>query len=302
MFERIVMMTDLTDTSRRAFAPVAALAKRQRGTRVILVHAVVGSTEQYFLDEMIRKRIDANARKKVVERMQEMAADLGKHGVDVEPVVEVGSPFNVLPDVVQRYDADLVVLPTRTEHSLLRRISNSVTARAIRDHVVPVLTINDHFDPEKWSGFGPVVHPVDFGDQQRSGLKTAEDMAAATDSTIELVHVLRPINIASNYDDDARELARIIDKSQDDLQSRVEGGLAEVLGNVTKVKGECRVLRNDNAGVGIVDHLAACGAGLAVLPALGRDTVHTQLMGSVAEHVIRYAPCPVLVYDRPLAS
>mgnify|MGYP002630278755 CR=1 FL=1 len=300
MFERILMMTDLTDTSRRAFAPVADLARRQKGTRVVLAHAVVGSTEQYFLDSLIRAQIDAKARAKARTGLDEIAAELSAMGVDVEPVLEIGSPFNVVPDLVQRYNAQLVVLPTHSQHSLVRRISNSVTARTIRDHVVPVLTINDHFDPKTWAGFGPIVHPVDFGDQQRSGLLTAEDFAAATQTELQLVHVLRPMNLASIYDDDERELARIVEQSADDLHGRVEAGMAEVLARLTRVKGQSRVLTHNNAGVGIVDYLSTVGAGLAVLPALGRDAVHTQLMGSVAEHVIRYAPCPVLVYDRPL--
>ena len=300
MFERILMMTDLTDTSRRAFAPVADLARRQKGTRVILAHAVVGSTEQYFLDALIRAQIDAKARKKARAGLDEMAAELGAMGVDVEAVLEVGSPFNVVPALVQRYEAQLVVLPTHSQHSLVRRISNSVTARAIRDHVVPVLTINENFDPKNWAGFGPIVHPVDFGDQQRSGLLTAEDFAAATQSDLKLVHVLRPLNLASIYDDDERELARIVEQSEEDLHTRVETGMAEVLSKLTRVNGQASVLTHNNAGEGIVDYLNSIDAGLAVLPALGRDAVHTQLMGSVAEHVIRYASCPVLVYDRPL--
>lgn len=300
MFERIVMMTDLTDTSRRAFAPIAALAKRQNGMRVILVHSVVGSTERYFLDATIRKEIDDHARKRAQGPLEDLAEDLAELGVDVEAVLAVGSPFNVLPAIVKKYDAQLVVLPTRTQHSLVRRISNSVTARTIRDHVVPVLTINDHFDPESWSGFGPVVHPVAFGDSQRSGLITAEDMAAATESKLDLLHVLQPLNLASVYDDDERELARVIEQAAKDLKTKVEAGLADVLSKVTRVKGETHVVEHDNAGEGIVDYLTANHAGLVVLPALGRDAVHTQLMGSVAEHVIRHAPCPVLVYDQPL--
>ena len=300
MFERIVMMTDLTETSRRAFAPIAELAKRQKGMRVILAHSVVGSTERYFLDATIRKEIDDHARKRAQGPLEEMADALCKMGVNVEPVLAVGSPFNVLPALVKRYDAQLVVLPTRTQHSLVRRISNSVTARTIREHVVPVLTINDHFDPTTWRGFGPVVHPVAFGDQQRSGLVTAEDMAAATESEIELVHVLQPLSLASVYDDDERELARVIAQAEDDLRTKVEAGLADVLSKVTRVKGETHVVSHDNPGEGIVDYLSEQKSGLVVLPALGRDAVHTQLMGSVAEHVIRHSPCPVLVYDQAL--
>lgn len=300
MFDRILMMTDLTDTTRRAFGPVVDLAKRRKGSRVYLAHSVMGSTEQYFLDQVVRDQIDAKARKKAYIPLQDMAAELSALGVDVEPVLEVGSPFNVLPDLVKRYDVELVVLPTRSEHSLVRRISNSVTARAIRDHVVPVLTINDHFEPENWSGFGPVVHPVAFGKKQRSGLVTAEDMAVATRSSLQVIHVLQPLNLASIYDDDARELARVVEQSQDALLSRVEKGIAGVLSKVTRVTGETHVLTHNNPGEGIVAHLHTSGAGLSVLPALGRDAVHTQLMGSVAEHVIRYAPCPVLIFDRPL--
>ncbi len=302
MFDRIVLITDLSDVTRKAFAPVADLAKRRKGVRVVLLHAVVGSTEQYFLDDAIRAKIDEKARAKAREPLDDMARDLAKLGVDVEPVLEVGSPFNVLPEVVNRYEAQLVIIPTHGHHSLLRRVSNSVTARAIRDHVVPVLIVNEHFDADAWSGFGPVTHPVDFGKEQRSGLRTAEDFAFATGGALRLVHVLRPLNLASIYDEDERELRHVIQSSQEAQLTQVEAALADVLSGVERVTGESAVIVGEAAGQAICEDLAASGAGSVVLPALGRDSVRTQLMGSVAEHVILHAPCPVLVFDGPLGS
>jgi nucleotide-binding universal stress UspA family protein len=131
-FRNILVLSDLTDTTDFAFAPVAALARQHKGARVVLAHAVIGSTEQFFLDDAIRTRIDKKAMDKARPQLEEVASRKRAAGVDVETALEIGSPFNVLFWFAERYGVDCIVVPTRHQHSLVRRVSNSVTARAIR--------------------------------------------------------------------------------------------------------------------------------------------------------------------------
>lgn len=47
--------------------------------------------------------------------------------------------------------------------------------------------------------------------------------------------------------------------------------------------------------VAIVQYARSIGAGVIDVGTHGREGVSRLLMGSVAEHVVRHAPCPVLV-------
>ncbi len=52
----------------------------------------------------------------------------------------------------------------------------------------------------------------------------------------------------------------------------------------------------------IVRHAAECGADLIVIGTHGRTGVERQLMGSVAEKILRDAPCSVLIVKLPKAQ
>ena len=54
-------------------------------------------------------------------------------------------------------------------------------------------------------------------------------------------------------------------------------------------------VRYGDPGHEIADFAREIGAGLIVMPSHGRTALSHLLIGSVAERVVRYAPCPVLV-------
>ena len=59
------------------------------------------------------------------------------------------------------------------------------------------------------------------------------------------------------------------------------------------------VLLEGDPATEITDHAAAVGADLIVVGTHGRTGLNRLLLGSVAEHVLRAAPCPVLVAKMP---
>ncbi len=299
MLKRLLMMTDLGPASRRAFAPLTKLAKALGDAKVILVHTIEGSSEQTFLDAFVCEQIDIRAKRAASGPLKAQADRLRAKGLDVETELVIGSPFSVVHEVYARHDADLVIMPTEGHHSLLRRVSNSATARVIRDRDVPVLIVNGMFDPQPWLGFGPVVHPVVLDSETAAGLKTATDFAALVGAELHLLHVVAPPLPPSAYDDDA-ELAAAVAEGHADWKKRVSVRLDELAGGCGAVKTIGVVVEHDNAGEGVVAYLDQIRAGSVVVPSLGRDAVHTRLVGSAAEHVSLNAPCPILIFDRAL--
>jgi nucleotide-binding universal stress UspA family protein len=138
--------------------------------------------------------------------------------------------------------------------------------------------------------FETILVPVDFSDHSKEALDTAVQIAQLFGSTIHLLHCyhlqtagISPYGIVlpSGYYDDIREAA---EKKLNDLHERV-------LGEGIKVES---ILSADSPSLAI--NLAAdeIEADLVVMGTRGLSGLKHAMLGSVAERVVRLAPCPVL--------
>jgi universal stress protein A len=134
--------------------------------------------------------------------------------------------------------------------------------------------------------------PTDFSPASDIALDYAIDLAARDGATIHLLHVLDDGNVATVYPDGFYvEMlglrARLIDEAMSRLKERVTGcDAASVLATV-----EVAVGRADRV---IVERATSRGTDLIVMGTHGRSGFAHLVIGSVAERVVRTAPCPVL--------
>lgn len=133
-----------------------------------------------------------------------------------------------------------------------------------------------------------VVVPWDFSDHSRVALDKALELTQDA-SQIRVVHVERmpmlvgPGMLASSTDEDA-------------LKKNSESQFRESVANDPLCKGiSFTTLINDEQGHTICDFARDHDADLVVISSHGRTGIARLAIGSVAERVIRYASCPVLV-------
>ncbi len=142
-----------------------------------------------------------------------------------------------------------------------------------------------------WSPRQRIVVPIDFSEQARSAVAVAQDMAAQSgpNETSEVlgVHVLPDLSPAEpgKLWNTVGPASRIEHATQA-LQEWLEEG-KQKLDHVDVAIGDpgaeiCRIATERKAD-------------LIVLPSHGRTGLQRLLIGSVAERVVRLAPCPVLV-------
>lgn len=139
--------------------------------------------------------------------------------------------------------------------------------------------------------FQNILVPVDFSVHSAQAIEAAVDLSRRYDGLITLVHVYDPVAYAlpdgyvlftpSQFD---RLIAALEEQLQAAKKAAVQLGALRV---------DTRLLEGFPAEE-IRDFAARTGADLIVMGTHGRGAVKHLLLGSVAERVVRTAPCPVL--------
>lgn len=138
---------------------------------------------------------------------------------------------------------------------------------------------------------GHILVPIDFSETAAAALKYALALADAFGSEVHLVHVLdtmAPERLAA-------EMAMVAAPALEAERARADAELAALLTRDEVQRYRARLSTVLGAPfVEIVGYARKHDIGLIVMGTHGRGAVAHLLIGSVAERVVRKAPCPVL--------
>lgn len=136
-----------------------------------------------------------------------------------------------------------------------------------------------------------VLHATDFSADSELAMKQARAVARMSDATLMLVHVLhRPTTREGE--------GMLHEGAYPDPSGALTQQLRDLAATVTDVPCDYQLLRGEPAAA-ILKYASDVSAAMIVMGTHGRSGVARILMGSVAEQVIREAPCPVMVVRRP---
>jgi len=140
-----------------------------------------------------------------------------------------------------------------------------------------------------WLPKQTVVVPIDFSEQSLAALETAVQMVRDA-SGVHAIHVLGDLSPA-----EPGEIWRSIDRET--RARHAKKALRERLAEPAYEHVGIEIAFGD-PGHEIAEFARRIEAELIVLPSHGRTGAERLLLGSVAERVVRLAPCPVLVLRR----
>ncbi len=135
-----------------------------------------------------------------------------------------------------------------------------------------------------------ILVPTDFSDCAKKALQYAIPLAKEHEAAITLLYVV-PTNYASG------EYGGI-DYASLEADMRASGDKQLSALAVDEVRGEVSadtLIRTGSAAAEIINVARSLPADLIVVSTHGRTGLKHVFLGSVTEHVIRHAPCPVLV-------
>jgi universal stress protein A len=141
--------------------------------------------------------------------------------------------------------------------------------------------------------FTRILVPTDFSAPSNAALALAKTMATTSGASLHLIHVFEDPFAAVAYTSDVYALppAGIREswlKGAQDLLDR------QLTPDEQSFFRSTQVVVVGSPARDIVHHAAANNIDLIVMGTHGRGGVHHLLMGSIAERVVRAAPCPVL--------
>ena len=181
---------------------------------------------------------------------------------------------------------DLIVMGTHGRRGVIHAVMGSVAETVVRTAPCPVLTVRK---PPREYVTPNILVPTDFGVASDTALSYGRTLAHTFGGRLHLLHVME------NY------FMRPIVADPHALEAAARRQLGERLAPIDRgTLGATAPLEvSDHAAAAIVQYANASHIDFIVMGTHGRQSMERLLTGSVAEHVVRRASCPVLTVRHP---
>ena len=195
--------------------------------------------------------------------------------------------------------ADLIVLGTRGKTGLEHLLLGSTAERVIRHAPCPVVTAclsRPRAGEGASAAAAEVRHilvAVDFSDCSLDALEYAVQVAKSLKATVTILHVLEPVSYGL-------DLTLIHTGERERTRARLQAEL-DTLAHAVASEGLTvhQAIRGGIPADSLVHFLDEHRCDLVVMGTHGRRGLSHLMNGSVAEAVLRRAPCPVLTVKSP---
>jgi nucleotide-binding universal stress UspA family protein len=290
----ILVGTDFSETAAAALDWAVELA-RQQGAAVELVHAVTVPPSMPGYIPSVGVDFQEEVRRAAEARLAETASTLGGRGVAITTVLFPGTPSQVILDRAEATGAMAVVLGTRGLTGLRHLLLGSTAQRVVHGAGCPVLSVHPG-DLGKHREIRAILVPTDFSEDAGLAIATAHRLLAPLERDARLV-LLNVYNLPIEYtaygavptsihylEDAGLEAERRLYEAAQALQR--EGLTVET------------VSRQGDPAHAIAEEAEARGIDLIAMGTRGLTGLRHLLLGSTAERVVEYAPCPVMTVRR----
>lgn len=185
-------------------------------------------------------------------------------------------------------DIDLIVMGTHGRRGVDRLLMGSVAEEVVRLSACPTLTVCCRNQPEPDRDINQILVPMGLSDHTDALFAHALAIGATYDAQLRLVHVIEKAVFPPVY---GIEEASSYDEA---VERRVRRALATYANAADEQGVEAAVaVLHGHPAEAILNILDDGSIDLVTIATHGRTGIKRLLMGSVAEKVIRMAPCPV---------
>jgi nucleotide-binding universal stress UspA family protein len=275
----VVVATDFSAGAASAVAR-AALLPLAPGATISVIHVLAEAIPDRFATAVRDRAAGALADR--ADGLRRALAERGVDGATVEHALLTGKPHVEIVRHARARAADLVVMGRHGPAPLRDALVGSTAERVIRKGDAPVLLVKE----AAGGAYRRALVAVDLSDASRRGIDLAAALLPDEVREIALVHACH-VAFRSWLGDAA------LDDYRRELTERAARDLAALAAGLPL---ECRVaLREGDPRLEVLDQAVRERADLMVVGTHARSGVTHALVGSVAEWLVRSAPCDVAV-------
>lgn len=299
---KILLPLDFSPASMQALDYAVSLAKQFRATiHLVHVHPPDEAASMPGAAHLLLQSAEA------IEHLNEELA--GIHRKRVEPFcpenchIRGGHPYQEIIGLAREIAADLIVLSTRGHSGLKHLLLGSTAERVVRGAPCPVLVARKQKRGSKASpeafAIRTILVPTDFSRCAIAGAEYAAFLAKTLGATLRLFHAIYPYTNYVFVDRAGVRLSGLVEAVEETARQEMDA-----LKQMNFLRG--LPVQTETLPGHAVDEICAAASepdvDLVVTSTHGRTGFKHAVIGSVAEHVVRYAGCPVLVVPSHLQT
>jgi len=286
----ILVATDLSDLDR--LMPFAFKQAEETGARLILLHVLAAGTGM-AVDAVGMPYYDpAGALEFAEKALQPWCEQATRRNMGCDALLREGNAAQQIGAVVRQFQADRVLLGTRSRSKLGKLLLGSVAEQVLRSVNLPVFTVGPeaHLAVAEAGQEQVVLYATTLREASRPSAALACRIASSQGAKLVLLHVLPPMDemekkgLATGQDSTALHELRVL---------AAEAGA----GCCSKV--EARVVHG-NPTIEILSESSERHASLIVLGATQRSALENLTRDRTIYRVLAHARCAVLTLKEPL--
>jgi nucleotide-binding universal stress UspA family protein len=292
----ILFPTDFSKCAAQAMEHALFLAKYFQA-KLHIIHAIVLHEEDphnpahHFPNpQELHEKLKTLARERMDSDL--LACNESEKEVDITTRELRGfSATDLIIEYACEHDIDLIVMGTHGRRGLGYMFLGSIAQEVVREAPCPVYTIRESERPKPPNGIDAILSPVDFSDHSKAAVSMAREFTKLYNTKLQLLHVIEDTVHPAFYTSTKGNILEFRPDIVGLSKKAMERIFKESRG--PDIEAEFRVVTGHV--VNEILEFAHCNSiDLIVIATHGLSGLKHLILGSVAEKVIRMAPCPVL--------
>ncbi len=290
---KILLPVDFSDSTENASNYALNLASAVPDSQILLLHCAYdyladadlanAPIDELTASEIVAERVIHRNENEALNQLdtlyQEMQAQNKRllHPVRLERAFIHGLPEDKIPEQLQRYKPNLLVMGTKGEAGLMRSFFGTVATEVAQNVTVPVLTVPENYTSTK---LGKVLFATDFDSSDVNSLLTLQSILQPFGSAIVAVHI--------SDKDDKQEDKQQLQSLRQNLEQTINGS------NISYT-----LLEGDNVADALQDFVQQHNIDMIAVTAHKHEGLNALLRSNTVKKLILHAPVPLLVFHTP---
>jgi len=288
MYETILLPFDGSEGAAEVLHHASEIAHRVDATIQVLY---VADTTRDSVTVVEGETVDA-----LLQQGQDVVGEAAKTldtlGVSYDTDVVQGNPAPTIAEYAERFDQDLIVMPTHGREGVARYLVGSVSEKVVRLSTVPVLSVRMQPDETLEFPYGNILVPTDGSSAATYAADHLVELAASLDATVHALSVV----------DDSALGPDVRSTISGTESERAATDAVDAVVESAESRGVTNTVRHVEHGTPveeILDCVESNDIHLVGMGTTGRRGTDRILLGSVAEKTVRSAPVPVMTVAEP---